>query len=130
MQSGPGRCRMMRRGRGFSFGTSANLRRAGAVTAPGLGVAAVTPAPPWTRTACPPSEREARRTPGARSGRGWGPPRPGRRDLARVALYLVFTSYEIRNLYWAQRLAPPLYERVMRRLNDRMISVAQRSQRY
>jgi len=43
--------------------------------------------------------------------------------------YLVFTSNDIRVLYWIQRLAGPLYELAMRRLNDRLVAVAQRSQR-
>ena len=43
--------------------------------------------------------------------------------------YLVFTSNDIRVLYWVQRLAAPLYELAMRRLNNRLVAVAQRSQR-
>jgi NAD(P)-dependent dehydrogenase (short-subunit alcohol dehydrogenase family) len=50
-------------------------------------------------------------------------------DGVRKGRYLVFTSNDIRALYWSQRLAPPLYERVMRRLNDRLAAVARGSHR-
>ncbi len=45
----------------------------------------------------------------------------------RKGRYLVFTSNDIRALYWLQRLAPPLYERVMRKLNDRLVAVTRRA---
>jgi NAD(P)-dependent dehydrogenase (short-subunit alcohol dehydrogenase family) len=48
-------------------------------------------------------------------------------DGVRAGRYLVFTSNDIRALYWIQRLAPPLYELAMRKLNDRLVAVAQRS---
>lgn len=42
--------------------------------------------------------------------------------------YLVYTSTDIRVGHLAQRLAPPLYELAMRRLNDRFVEVARRSE--
>ncbi|MDI3260021.1 MAG: SDR family oxidoreductase [Sinobacteraceae bacterium] len=38
--------------------------------------------------------------------------------------YLVFTSFDVRLGYWAQRWFPPAYEYVMRRLNDRLHTLA------
>ncbi len=38
--------------------------------------------------------------------------------------YLVFTSRDIQAAYWLQRFAPPLYERLMLRLNRRLLAVA------
>ena len=35
--------------------------------------------------------------------------------------YLVFTSNDIRVLYYVQRVFPPAYELVMRKLNDRLV---------
>jgi NAD(P)-dependent dehydrogenase (short-subunit alcohol dehydrogenase family) len=37
---------------------------------------------------------------------------------------LIFTSADIRALYWAQRLCTPLYELIMRRLNDHLLAAA------
>ncbi len=38
--------------------------------------------------------------------------------------YLVFTSRDIQAAHWLQRFAPPLYERLMLRLNRRLLAVA------
>jgi NAD(P)-dependent dehydrogenase (short-subunit alcohol dehydrogenase family) len=38
--------------------------------------------------------------------------------------YLVFTSFDVRLGFWAQRWFPPAYELVMRRLNDRLHALA------
>jgi len=38
--------------------------------------------------------------------------------------YLVFTSFDVRLGWWAQRWFPPAYEFVMRRLNDRLHTLA------
>lgn len=38
--------------------------------------------------------------------------------------YLVFTSFDVRLGWWAQRCFPPAYEFVMRRLNDRLHTLA------
>ena len=46
----------------------------------------------------------------------------------RKGRYLVFTSNDIRALYWAQRLATPIYDRVMRTLNDRLVAATRRAQ--
>jgi NAD(P)-dependent dehydrogenase (short-subunit alcohol dehydrogenase family) len=48
-------------------------------------------------------------------------------DGLRKGRYLVFTSSDIRALYWTQRLAAPLYELIMRRLNDRLFAIAERA---
>ena len=48
-------------------------------------------------------------------------------DGVRRDRYLVFTSNDIRMLFWLQRTVPPLYALVMRILNDRMVAVARRS---
>ena len=41
--------------------------------------------------------------------------------------YLVYTSNDIRAAYLLQRVVPPAYELIMRRLNDRMVSVARKA---
>ena len=48
-------------------------------------------------------------------------------DGMRKNRYLVFTSNDIRTLFWLQRMVPPLYALVMRILNDRMVAVARLS---
>ena len=49
-------------------------------------------------------------------------------DGVRKGRHLVFTSNDIRALYWTQRLVPPVYERIMRKLNDRLVAVMRRAQ--
>jgi NAD(P)-dependent dehydrogenase (short-subunit alcohol dehydrogenase family) len=48
-------------------------------------------------------------------------------DGVRNDRYLVFTSNDIRILFWLQRTVPPLYRLAMRILNDRMVAVARQS---
>ena len=48
-------------------------------------------------------------------------------DGVRKGRYLVFTSNDIRALYWTQRLAAPVYEFLMRRFNDRLVAVVRRA---
>ena len=48
-------------------------------------------------------------------------------DGARKNRYLVFTSHDIRALYWTQRLAPPIYRLIMRGMNAQLVRVARRS---
>lgn len=48
-------------------------------------------------------------------------------DGIRRNRYLVFTSSDIRIGHWLQRMLAPAYEWIMRRLNDRLHAVAQRS---
>ncbi len=43
--------------------------------------------------------------------------------------YLVFTSRDIRVGHFFQRVFAPPYERAMRMLNDRLVTIAERSQR-
>lgn len=50
-------------------------------------------------------------------------------DGVRKDRYLVFTSNDIRALYWTQRLAAPVYELIMRRMNDRLVAVVSRARR-
>jgi NAD(P)-dependent dehydrogenase (short-subunit alcohol dehydrogenase family) len=59
------------------------------------------------------------------------PERVAERILAGIEKdrYMVFTSADIRILYWLQRMLPPLYDLVMRRLNRQLHKVASRAQR-
>jgi NAD(P)-dependent dehydrogenase (short-subunit alcohol dehydrogenase family) len=50
-------------------------------------------------------------------------------DGIRKDRYLVFSSNDIRLLWWTQRFAPPLYALVMRVLNDRLVATARRVRR-
>lgn len=43
--------------------------------------------------------------------------------------YLVFTSADVRIAFLAQRLCPPLYERAMHRMNDRLIAAVRELER-
>ena len=49
-------------------------------------------------------------------------------DGMRRNRYLVFTSNDIRLLWWTQRFAPPLYALIMRLLNDRLVATVRRAQ--
>jgi NAD(P)-dependent dehydrogenase (short-subunit alcohol dehydrogenase family) len=48
-------------------------------------------------------------------------------DGVKKDRYLVFTSNDIRALYWTQRLAAPVYDQIMSRMNDRLVAVVRRA---
>jgi NAD(P)-dependent dehydrogenase (short-subunit alcohol dehydrogenase family) len=48
-------------------------------------------------------------------------------DGAERRRSLVFTSHDIRALYLVQRFVPPLYDLIMRVMNDRLVAIAKRA---